>query len=195
MDSVARKLQYKENFRCLVLDNPANISWDFIFDETRREKKYDLEILFVYNLPELQDHLPHFLTADDDRLQWIAYPKKSGGLSSDINRDNIWTALTDLGHQPVSMISLDADWSIMRVRNSRFVKSKPKEKTTIPQALKSMLAKNPECHDYFHSLSNTNQKEYIQWINSAKKEETRSRRLTRTRSLLRDKVPNPYSGR
>lgn len=192
---MSRKLQYKENFRCLVLDNPEGVHWTFPFDKQREKEGYDLEILFTDSLDDLHQKLPSFLEAGDDRLRWLAYPKKSGRLASDINRDIIWKILNDNEFQPVSMISLDTDWSVMRVRNNQYVTNLKKEKTSMPDELKKLLENNPDCHDYFKSLSNSNKKEYMRWVNSAKREETRKGRLERIRSLLRDRIPNPYSGR
>lgn len=50
----------------------------------------------------------------------------------------------------------------------------------IPEALKSLLKANPKAEEFFHGLSYTHRKEYVQWITSAKKEETKARRLNAT---------------
>ena len=47
----------------------------------------------------------------------------------------------------------------------------------VPATLKAALAKNSKAEKFFSSLSYTNQKEYAEWIASAKKEETHARRL------------------
>ncbi len=195
MDKAGRKLQYKENFDCLILNNPDECNWTFPFDESRRKKNYNMEVLFLRSADEFFDSLPTFIGNPDDRLRWIAYPKKSGSIPSDLSRDFIWENLGPFSFQPVAMVSLDENWSAMRIRHSRFVKQKVVEKTAMPAELKALLTRNPACEDYFKTLSNTNQKEYIQWISSAKRADTRQRRLERTKTLLEDKVPNPYTSR
>jgi hypothetical protein len=47
----------------------------------------------------------------------------------------------------------------------------------IPEDVQVLLSENPEEKAYFEKLSYTHRKEYINWITSAKKEETRANRL------------------
>ena len=195
MDSAVSKLQYKENFDCLILNNPPEFDWSFPYDQKRQKKAYDLELLFVRNMHDLNTRLDTLLADKSDTLRWIAYPKKSGNISSDLSRDIIWKHLEKISFQPVAMVSLDDSWSAMRVRHSSFVKVKAREKMTMPQELRELLGKFPDCQDYFASLSNTNQKEYIRWIISAKREKTLKQRLEKTKMLLQDKVPNPFARR
>lgn len=46
---------------------------------------------------------------------WIAFPK---GNRSDINRDSIWELIGEYGWQLVSNVSLDDDWSAVRLKQS-----------------------------------------------------------------------------
>ena len=64
----------------------------------------------------------HNLTADG--TLWFAYPKKSSRkYCSDIYRDHGWEVLIDRGMHPVRQVSVDDDWSALRFRNSRYIKS------------------------------------------------------------------------
>ncbi len=47
----------------------------------------------------------------------------------------------------------------------------------VPKVLQDLLDAQPEERDFFNSLSYTNRKEYVNWLESAKKEETRIQRL------------------
>lgn len=47
----------------------------------------------------------------------------------------------------------------------------------VPPDAAALLNENPEVKQFFEGLSYTNRKEYIGWIESAKKEETRNARL------------------
>jgi bifunctional DNA-binding transcriptional regulator/antitoxin component of YhaV-PrlF toxin-antitoxin module len=47
----------------------------------------------------------------------------------------------------------------------------------VPAELQKLLSKNSTARKFFDSLSYTNRKEYALWINSAKKEETKAKRL------------------
>jgi len=55
---------------------------------------------------------------------------------------------------------------------------------TIPEELKRALNENPKAKAVFEKLSFTHQKEYVTWINEAKKEETRARRISKTMEML-----------
>ncbi len=53
--------------------------------------------------------------AREDRLAWIAYPK-AGQLGTDLNRDSLARAVSELGVRPVRQIALDDTWSALRFR-------------------------------------------------------------------------------
>jgi hypothetical protein len=61
----------------------------------------------------------------------------------------------------------------------------------IPADLTRVLAKNKKLNEYFRSLSYTHQKEYVRWIESAKKEETRAARVVKTVEMLGRKIKHP----
>jgi hypothetical protein len=47
---------------------------------------------------------------------WIAYPKLSGAIASDLTRDRGWEALAAADFLAVRQIALDDDWSALRFR-------------------------------------------------------------------------------
>ena len=55
---------------------------------------------------------------------------------------------------------------------------------TIPADLLELLLEVPEAKQRFEKLSFTHQKEYVNWIGEAKKEETRKRRIEKTIEML-----------
>lgn len=61
----------------------------------------------------------------------------------------------------------------------------------VPDELKKLLTKNLKARKFFDSLSYTNRKEYAQWISSAKKTETREKRLQETLKKLLGGMKNP----
>ncbi|MFN1835658.1 DUF1905 domain-containing protein [Balneola sp. MJW-20] len=62
---------------------------------------------------------------------------------------------------------------------------------TIPEDLDVILKSESGLKEYFDSLSYTHQKEYVEWIESAKKPETRDRRMIKCKEMLRDKIKHP----
>lgn len=66
--------------------------------------------------PALRSFLPGG-SADDEPLVWIAYPKKTGTLRTDISRDVGWEPVLAAGFQGVRQVALDATWSFLRFRH------------------------------------------------------------------------------
>ena len=52
-----------------------------------------------------------------------------------------------------------------------------KREVLIPEDVQNLLAEYPEAQAYFEKLSYTHRKEYVNWITSAKREETRAKRM------------------
>jgi len=61
----------------------------------------------------------------------------------------------------------------------------------IPGDFGKLLDQNPSVKAYFEGLSYTHQKEYVRWINEAKKAETRERRLQKAIEMLQENVKHP----
>jgi hypothetical protein len=61
----------------------------------------------------------------------------------------------------------------------------------IPNDLLVLLMNEPETLDYFNNLSYTHKKEYVRWINDAKKEDTRKKRVKKAIHLLKEKIKTP----
>jgi bifunctional DNA-binding transcriptional regulator/antitoxin component of YhaV-PrlF toxin-antitoxin module len=61
----------------------------------------------------------------------------------------------------------------------------------VPEALQKLLDQNAAAKAFYESLSFTNRKEYALWISSAKKEETKAKRLQDTLLRLKNKKKNP----
>jgi hypothetical protein len=57
---------------------------------------------------------------------------------------------------------------------------------TVPSDLQKLLDENPTENVFFQKLSYTHQKEYVQWIEGAKKEDTRLRRLNKAIEMMKE---------
>ncbi len=58
----------------------------------------------------------------------------------------------------------------------------------IPEELKELLEGNKEALEFFNTLSYSNQKKYTDWITSAKKMETKNKRLNEAIKMLSKKL-------
>ena len=56
-----------------------------------------------------------------DGLFWLSYPKKKGGVISDLLRDKVWELVQPTGLRPVTQIALDETWSALRFRPAKLV--------------------------------------------------------------------------
>lgn len=64
-------------------------------------------------------------------------------------------------------------------------------KVEIPEDLDNLLNENVIAREFFNSLSYSNKKKYVNWIISAKKSETRDKRLKDSITMLLNKVKQP----
>jgi hypothetical protein len=64
----------------------------------------------------------HNLMADG--VLWFCYPKKtSKKYNSEIDRDHGWKVLIDSGFYGIRLVAIDPDWSALRFRNKKYIKS------------------------------------------------------------------------
>ena len=66
-----------------------------------------------------------------------------------------------------------------RVRVTMELDSEPRT-VTVPEDLRAALTADPEAEAAFAKLSFTHQREYVEWVDGAKRPETRSRRIAGT---------------
>jgi hypothetical protein len=133
MKDLLKKLNYKGVQRIAVINADekfvGNLEKELggvMIDKSIDQRfPYEFMIIFVKLVSEIESLAPkalHNLTTDG--ILWFAYPKKtSRKLSSDIDRDHGWEVLIDRGFDKVRQVAVDEDWSALRFRNVRFIKS------------------------------------------------------------------------
>lgn len=133
MQTLLEKLNYKGQKRIVVFNAEKNFKLashreikDIQIDnEIDLRYPYNFMIIFVRKVTEVEDITPvvlHNLAVDG--ILWFCYPKKtSKKYSSDINRDHGWKALNDLEFFGIRMVNIDEDWSALRFRNIKYIKS------------------------------------------------------------------------
>ncbi len=123
---LAKKLQLKPDQRIAVLNPPPGyldallpLPEGCAFADGPAGT-LDCVQLFVKDTAELAALWPAAARlGKPDCLLWIAYPKQSSGVKSDINRDAGWGPVTAAGLQPVRQIAIDDTWSALRFRPIR----------------------------------------------------------------------------
>ena len=140
---------------------------------------------------------------------WIYFPKGSSGMQTDLSRDKGWDTLLAHGDKLtwLSLVSFDDTWSAFAFRlktmadenKKSVVKERPileyvdaaTKTIRLPDDLAAGLNKNKAAAAFFHSLSFSNRKEYVEWIVTAKQDATRKNRIEGTLERLAKQWKNP----
>ncbi len=211
--SIPDKLRIKPGFRLLTLNAPAGFSktlGKLPPGVALLDKGVDADQVhwFVTHKAQLEKELKKVLDLVKPGVNlWVYYPKGSSGLQTDLSRDKGWEALKKKDDHLawINLISFDETWSVLGFRGKteadKKKEAKPKEvreifnwvnpatkEVKLPADLAAALKKNKAIMAYFDKLAFSHKKEYIEWIVTAKKEETRIKRLEGMMEKLREKV-------
>jgi hypothetical protein len=139
--------------------------------------------LFVKDNAELEHWFPIALNSfGEDTVFWISYPKQTSKIKTDLNRDKGWEQIFKAGYRPVSAVAIDEDWTALRFRKGTFTRANPPADKSarmviLPDDFRNALSAQGDALATFEKLAYSHRKEYVQWIESAKKTETRERRI------------------
>lgn len=120
--SLLEKLQLKEEKNLLIQGLPSSIEKQFIkltFSKNvtplLKKRKIDFALVFAVSQRQLVDILNDVVPVlQDDAKFWIAYPKLTSKIASDLSRDKNWDFVYEHGFEAVRMIALDNVWSAAR---------------------------------------------------------------------------------
>jgi Bacteriocin-protection, YdeI or OmpD-Associated len=216
IQTMFEKLQLAEERNLLIQGLPSSIEKQFSkvayaknVTPLLKSRKIDFALVFAINQNQLNGILREVLPAlDNDGKLWVAYPKTTSKIASDLNRDCSWNSLSDAGYEGVRQVALDHVWSALRFKRVEQIKNLTRisitgkhpeiegvdfETRTVspPADLDRMFAKNKSARAFFDSLSFTNKKEYISWITSARREETRRVRVETAIEKMLEGKKNP----
>ncbi len=155
-----------------------------------KTKKIDFALVFAVNQNQLNNVLKEIFSAlHENSKLWVASPKQTSKIVSDLNRESSWDVLKNNGYEKLDLVALDHMWNAMRFKRNTampivFIEPKVELKAAfdkslvmLPIELERIFAKHKTVKDFFVSLSVVNQKEYVNWISGAKRSDTRHRRL------------------
>jgi hypothetical protein len=130
MMPLLKKLNYKNQPAIHIINAPTSFDVELKkLSEVAKIKttiaSTNFIILFITQQIEINKLAPKIKKcAQDDGIIWFCYPKKSSKTyMCDFNRDTGWDALGNLGFEPVRMIAIDEDWSAIRFREAKFIKT------------------------------------------------------------------------
>lgn len=204
--SVAKKLQIKPNHRVYVRGAPKSALAALAplpagASIVTRAGKADVALFFVTKAREVDAIAA--APAGLAPVTWLAYPKKTSGVPTELTRDEGWDPLFSRGFVGVASVAIDEVWSALRVRlgtaeeraKARTLREgmrRPGEKRTgkkppakLPADLVRAIAGDAAAEKTAASLAPSHVREYADWIESAKKPQTRLSRIAKAAEMLR----------
>jgi Bacteriocin-protection, YdeI or OmpD-Associated len=205
--SLLEKLQLNDEKNLLLQGLPLSIEKQFLkFSFSKnvtpllKSKKIDFALIFAFSQKQLKEILKEVIPALHTEAKfWIAYPKTSSKIASDLCRDASWDFIAEHGYEIVRLIAVDNLWSAAWFKKTdqnakkapSFSSANPapgvdytNRTIEVPGELQKLLDKDKTAAAFFDSLAFTHKREYVEWIVSAKKEETKARRLETTMEKL-----------
>lgn len=194
MQSIFEKLELKDEKNLLIQGLPSSIEKQFTklsysksVTPLLKTKKIDFALVFAVNQNQLCNILKDVFSAlHPNSKLWIAFPKSTSKITSDLNRDCSWNVLSDNGFEGAEPITLDHCWSATRFSKSeQFAvttvmtereKDFDKNLVKLPVELETVLGKHKSANDIFAAMPPSHQKEYVSWIEEAKRTDTKQRR-------------------
>ena len=213
--TMAQKLRIKEGITLLTINAPADFAshlGDLPAGMTISAKAKDYQQIhwFVKDKQQVEKEVEKVLTLlRPDIICWIYYPKGTSKIQTDLTRDKGWDSL--LKHKELQwlvLVSFDDIWSAfsMRLQSDSDKKKEVKpaaerpifdyidaatKTVRLPEDLEKALKSSKKAADFFESITFTNKKEYVEWVVTAKREETRKERITGTIERLEKGWKNP----
>lgn len=214
-NKLLKKLHVKPGFKLLIENAPENVAailgdFDAVQLSFNATQGFDALLLFVMNSYELKEQLSLISSSlKPDTLFWIAYPKKTSGLESDLHMMAPWDEVKAHQLTPCASISISEVWTGIRLKPIDLVKASAVRNENIqqndfskyvdvvnkrvfpPADLDQALHEQPLALAYFESLAYSHKKEYVLWILTAKQEKTRLSRIEKMIEMLLAKRKNP----
>ena len=124
--TIFEKLQLKDERTILIQGLPSSIEKQFSklsfaknLTPLLRSRKIDFALVFAVSESQLNNILSDIMPAlkDDTRL-WIAYPKLTSKIVTDLNRESSWSKLVDAGYESGENVTLDHVWSAINYKRN-----------------------------------------------------------------------------
>jgi hypothetical protein len=125
VQNLLEKLLLKDEKNLLIQGLPSSIEKQFSklsfaknLTPLLKSRKIDFALIFAVNEKQLNDILKEVVPAMHAAGKlWIAHPKATSKIATDLNRDASWQYIADLGFSGVRQITLDHVWSATWFKN------------------------------------------------------------------------------
>ncbi len=122
--SLLEKLQLQDEKNLLLQGLPLAIEKQFIkysFSKNvtplLKTKKIDFALVFAFSQKQLTDILKEVVPALHGQSKfWVAYPKSSSKIASDLCREANWDFISCYGFETLQMIAVDTLWNAVQFK-------------------------------------------------------------------------------
>ncbi len=120
--NLLEKLELREEKNVLIQGLPSSIEKQFVklsfaknVTPLLKSRKIDFALVFAVSETQLSGILRDVLPAlRDEGKFWIAFPKSSSKIVTDLNRECSWDCVRTAGFEEAGEVTLDHVWTAMR---------------------------------------------------------------------------------
>src|SRR5690606_25282780 len=142
LPTVFDKLQLADEKNLLIQGLPSSIEKQFSklsfaknMTPLLKNRKIDFALVFAVNENQLNGILKEVMPSlKEESKFWVAYPKTTSKIVTDLNRECSWNRLTCEGYESIERIELDHVWSAMRFVKAEEVVKAPARKRAAAMA-------------------------------------------------------------
>ncbi len=141
--NLLEKLELRDEKNILIQGLPSSIEKQFVklsFSKNvtplLKARKIDFALVFAINVNQLNGIMKEVLPALHLQAKfWIAFPKSSSKIVTDLNKSCNWQCTCDAGFEGVEEITLDHVWTAMRFTKKETVKASRVSKREVALAV------------------------------------------------------------
>ncbi len=130
IQTVFEKLQYSDEKNLLIQGLPSSIEKQFSkisfaknMTPLLKSRKLDFALVFAVNESQLNGILSDVMPSlKEDTKFWVAHPKTTSKIVTDLNRERSWSRLTEEGYASSDKVELDHVWTATRFEKAVDVK-------------------------------------------------------------------------
>jgi len=124
--TILDKLNLKNEKNVLIQGLPSSIEKQFVklsfaknLTPLLKSRKIDFALIFTVSENQLNSILADIMPALKYESQlWVAHPKPTSKISTDLNRESSWNKLSELGYETTELVSLDHVWQAFNFRKN-----------------------------------------------------------------------------
>ncbi len=124
LETMFEKLQLTDEKNLLIQGIPSSVERQFSklsfcksVTPLLRNRKIDFALVFALSKRQLTDIVADVAPAMQQKGKfWVAYPKVSSKIASDLCRDENWDMIAFHGFEPECQVTLDNVWSAMKFK-------------------------------------------------------------------------------